>query len=112
MVGKFDMNMSIRTWHAKASAIIALACLSILAACGASPAKSTIDSEVTGAIFSVSCEFGWEDCYIEAQRRCGNGEFEEIDRNALERVTVDSHSARSMPVRVESMNRVVSIRCK
>jgi hypothetical protein len=113
IVPKFwNLEMGIDALHLNAHAAIALVCSSILAACGANPANPTSDSELTGAIFSVSCEFGWADCYSEAQRRCTNGEFEELDRNAIERVTVDSRSARSTPVRVESMNRAMTIRCK
>ncbi len=107
-----NIEMSINDLLISAPATMALACSCILAACGTNPASSESDSVPTGATISVSCDFAWADCYSEAQRRCTNGDFEEIDRNAIERVTADIRSNRSMPVRVDSMNQTITIRCK
>ena len=95
-----------------APATMILACLCILAGCGTNPETHESEFVQTGAVFSVSCEFAWSDCYSEAQRRCANGDFEEIDRNAIERVTEDNRSKRLGPVRVDSMNQTITIRCK
>ena len=104
--------MSINALHMNVPAAMVLVCSGILMGCGASPATPVSDSVSSGAVFSVSCEFAWADCYSEAQRRCTSGDFEEIDRNAIERVTADVGSTRSMPVRTDSMNRAMTIRCK
>ena len=105
-------KMSINALYVNLPFVTALICLGILVACGTSPATPTSDSVPTGAVFSVSCDFAWADCYSEAQRRCTSGDFEEIDRNAIERVTADIGSTRSMPVRIDSMNQAMTIRCK
>lgn len=107
-----NIEMSVNNLGMNTLAAITLICSGILAACGTNPASSDSDSVPTGAIFSVSCDFAWADCYSEAQRRCADGDFEEIDRNAIERVTADIRSNRSMPVRVDSMNQTITIRCK
>lgn len=83
-----------------------------LTLCGTNPTDSSSESKMSGAVFSVSYEFGWADCYGEARRRCANGDFEEIDRNAIERVAIENSPSSSEPVRVEAMNRTMTVRCK
>ena len=104
--------MSINDLFIGAPATMILVFSFILVACGNNPASSESDYVPTGAVFSVSCDFAWADCYSEAQRRCANGDFEEIDRHAIERVTADIRSNRTMPVRVDSMNQTITIHCK
>ncbi len=106
------IEMNTNSIPRKILSVIALTCLSMLTACGSNSPSPDSDFVSTGAVLSVSCDFAWADCYSEAQRRCANGDFEEIDRNAIERVTADIRSNRSMPVRIDSMNQTITIRCK
>lgn len=82
----------------------------VLAACSSTNERS--DTMLTGEIFSVSCERAWEDCYTEAQRRCAGRNFEEIDRNALQRTTADNSSFENPNATSQSTYRAVTIRCK
>ncbi len=107
-----NIETSINDLLIGAPATMILVCSCILAACGTTPASSDSDLVPTGAVFSVSCDFAWADCYSEARRRCASGNFEEVDRNAIERVTADIRSNRTMPVRIDSMNQTITIRCK
>ena len=91
---------------------VTVTCSSALVACGVNPADSGSEAKLSGATFSVSCEFGWNDCYSEARRRCANGDFVEVDRNAIEPVIADSHATRTKSVRADSMNLTMTIRCK
>ena len=84
----------------------------LLSACGAKPPASGTGAVPTGTVFSVSCERGWADCYAEARRRCAGGDFEEIDRNALERATLNRPTNRSAQVRVESTYLSATFRCR
>lgn len=104
--------MSIDTRHLSKLVAIAFTCSIVLTACGANPTNSSSESKMSGEVFSVSCEFGWTDCYKEARQRCANGDFEEIDRNVIERVVGENRSARSEPMRLDPMNRTVTVRCK
>ena len=108
----WKIEMSVNALHMNVPTAMVLVCSGILTGCGTSPATPASDSVPSGAVFSVSCEFAWADCYSEAQRRCTSGDFEEIDRNAIERVTADDRLNRSGPVRVDSMNQTITIRCK
>ena len=112
MTNTQKVEMSIDTRHLSKLVAIAFTGSIALTACGANPANSYSKSKMSGAVFSVSCEFGWADCYGEARQRCANGDFEEIDRNAIERVVVENRPTRSAPMRVEPMNRTMTVRCK
>jgi hypothetical protein len=70
------------------------------------------DTILTGEVFSVSCERAWSDCYAEAQRRCVGGDWEEVDRSALQRTTVDNQSFENSNAQSQSTYRAVTIRCK
>jgi len=82
----------------------------VLAACSSKPERP--DAILTGEVFSVSCERAWTDCYAEAQRRCVGGDYEEVDRNSLERTTMDDQSYQRSNARSQSTYRTVTIRCK
>lgn len=93
--------------------VFALPAIAILvSACGANPPASGTGAVPTGTVFSVSCERGWADCYAEAKRRCAGGDFEELDRNALERATLNRPTNRSAQVRVESTYLSATFRCR
>jgi len=87
-----------------------LAALFTMAGCGANSEKP--DAVLTGEVFSVSCERAWSDCYAEAQRRCVGGDWEEIDRSALQRTTVDDRSIENQSADSQATYRAVTIRCK
>lgn len=91
--------------------IVSMLCAcSFLTACIASDKKP--DAILTGEVFSVSCERAWMDCYTEARRRCVGGDFEEIDRNALERTTVDNPSYENPNAQSQATYRAMTMRCK
>ena len=91
---------------------VTLICTIILSACGTNSTNTASDIELKGAVFSVHCERGWENCYSEARRRCTNGDFEELDRNVVESVAIDHHSNQSAQAHIDSMNNTITIRCK
>lgn len=92
-----------------ATVAVVFACAS-LPGCSGTPAQS--DAILTGEVFSVSCERAWADCYAEAQRRCVGGNYEEIDRNSLQRTTTDNQSFEQSNAQSQSTYRAVTIRCK
>lgn len=108
----WEYDMSMDTWRLSKSVAIAFICSVALTACGSNPTDTSSESKVSGAVFSVSCEFGWANCYSEARRRCADGGFEEIDRNGIERVAGENSPSSSELVRVEAMNRTMTVRCK
>ena len=82
----------------------------LIGACGNGDTRP--DTQVAGAVFSVNCEFGWSDCYAEARRRCSNGEYEEIDRAAIERQYNDHATMSGADLEGQTVNRSIVVQCK
>ncbi len=91
---------------------IALLWLLPLFSCGANSGNTVSDAKLSGVVFSVNCEDGWQDCYGEARRRCTNDDFEEIDYHMHERVINDDHLRQMADMKPEPKNRTITVRCK
>ncbi len=101
--------------HSGTSAKKALAMMLLCAAisgCASTRADTAPDGMLTGSVFSVNCEFGWSDCYSEAQRRCPSGRFDEIDRAAIEQTFNDRDDYRKANLPGKPVNRSIVVRCK
>ena len=91
---------------------IALLWLLPLFSCGANSGNTVSDAKLSGMVFSVNCERGWQDCYGEARRRCTNGDFEEIDYHIHERAISDDRLRQMANINPEPKNRTMTVRCK
>ncbi len=100
--------MSISTSVASAVAVAAIA----LVSCSSNPATGESGMELTGAVFSLNCAHGWENCYSEARRRCGNRGFDELDRGGLESVAIANQQNRSQHAQIKTLNSSITIRCR
>ena len=91
---------------------IALLWLLPLFSCGANSDNTISDVKLSGTVFSVNCEDGWQYCYGEARRRCTNNDFEEIDYHIHERAISDDRLRRMADMKAEPKNRTMTVRCK
>lgn len=107
-----ELTLKIMGERMTGNVAIPIACAIALSACAANSSSSSSDLVRTGTVFSAGCERGWADCYTEAQRRCANGDFEEIDRNTIETAAIDNRSVESTQTPIKSIYLSVTFRCK
>jgi hypothetical protein len=67
---------------------LSCACLLLLGACATDSGHSTSSMSDGSAVHTVRCEDSWDGCYRKANRICGDGGFDEVDRSAAS--TLDS----------------------
>lgn len=58
-------------------------------ACSSGPTMDISDTDSASSVASLHCDRGWDDCYLQARRHCGDAGFEELDRHANEDVVSD-----------------------
>lgn len=102
-----------------------IAGVALLAAC-ASPQQPGGSAMSDGStVFTLVCNDSWEQCYTNAAKICGSGDFEEVDRAMDTTVTSAGQLSRmhsleggiknhvySENTREEVLNRVLTIRCR
>ena len=112
-----DLNMH---GNILAARCLALAVAILSQACSSGPAINILDADSSTSVTSLHCDRGWDDCYLQARRLCGDAGFDEVDRHSHEDVVADGRfeqmdsSARIYrgDAHVAETNRTLTIRCR
>ena len=99
--------------------VLALVVALLSQACSSGPAMNIAEDDATAVVTSLHCDRGWDDCYLQARRLCGDAGFEEVDRHANEDVVADGRfeqmdsSARIYrgDAHVQVSGRTLTVRC-
>ena len=95
---------------------ITICCAAFLSACSTQQANDSPASGLEPATFTVHCQKSWADCYSNARKVCGHGDFDEVDRHATSAIVNTGRPATPTSVHSEQadidlMDRTVTIRC-
>lgn len=91
-------------------------CAGIVSACASQQTIETSADELEPTTFTVTCQKSWSDCYSQARRICGHGDFDELDRHATEGIVLTRgpegprHTVREQ-ADIGLTDRTVTIRC-
>jgi hypothetical protein len=101
-----------------------LFCLVALAGCASGPEPAASELSDGTLLYTLRCDAGWEDCYRQADKVCGNAGFTEIDRAGDGAVSVAGRLERQHALdgdkskfrysenpQTDVFNRVIAIRC-
>lgn len=94
----------------------ALYCFAIVVSgCSAQQTRDYSDEQAGIADFTTHCQFSLSDCYVQARKICGDGNFKEVDRGGIETIVQTTVGTETQPrherTDIGLMNRSITFRC-